>query len=120
MKKIKSKTYLRGCLWYLIGSLFIIVNFIRCEEEKISEDKMVDILTHISIVDNMINISNKKDSIEKVQYIEGVFKNANITKEEFIDAYNIYAKDPKKISIINKKVLAKLKNMDSTKTKPKK
>lgn len=82
----------------------------------LSEEKMVEVLTEIHIAEGRLKTVNIfSDSAKKMAPVlyHDIYREQQVTAEEFQNSYTYYQKDPKKFEAIIDKVIIELSKQES-------
>ena len=95
-------------------SFFLVLSF-GCNDEKviipgniIPRDKMLLVMTDVHLVESLIIQGHTLSDKSPEAYYEGIYKNHNITKEQFEESYSFYVDHPELFDEIYSEILIKL------------
>lgn len=105
---------------YIIG--LIILGLLSCSEKEsatISQEKMVDVLTDLTIASSARTVSSKRDSIQYYVSYGRILKLHGVDSLQFIKAQQIYQKDPDLYAVIYDSVNNRIqKKLDKVRAEP--
>ncbi len=64
------------------------------EKADVSQEKMVDVLTDLTIASSARSISNKRDSVQYIVSYENILKKHGLDSLQFVKAQRVYQEDP--------------------------
>ena len=64
------------------------------EKADVSQEKMVDVLTDLTVASSARSISNKRDSVQYIVSYENILKKHGLDSLQFVKAQRVYQEDP--------------------------
>ena len=105
---------------YILGLL--ILGLLSCSEKEataISQEKMVDILTDLTIASSVRTVSNKRDSVQYYTSHSRILELHGIDSLQFVKAQEVYRKKPDLYVIIYDSVNNRIqKKLDKVREEP--
>lgn len=105
---------------YIVG--LVILGLLSCSEKektKVSQEKMIDVLTDLTIASSARTVSNKRDSIQYYTSYEHILELHGLDSLQFVKAQEVYRKKPDLYVIIYDSVNNRIqKKLDKVREEP--
>ena len=106
---------MKNLLTYIIFLLSTVI-FISCggtqkeaSSDIIAKDKMIEVITEIELAQALIKVKfANQDTVNQNQLFDEVYKDFNISEEEFNNSLIYYCKEPKLLEEIYVKVISNI------------
>lgn len=86
---------------------------------SVSQEKMVDVLTDLTIASSIRSVTSKRDSVQYLVTYQSILKKHGLDSLKFIEAQNSYQKSPELYEVIYDSVQKRLqKKLDETRALP--
>lgn len=86
---------------------------------SVSQEKMVDVLTDLTIASSIRSVTSKRDSVQYLVTYQSILKKHGLDSLKFIEAQNSYQKNPELYEVIYDSVQKRLqKKLDETRALP--
>lgn len=105
---------------YIVG--LVILGLLSCSEKektKVSQEKMIDVLTDLTIASSARTVSNKRDSIQYYTSYEHILELHGLDSLQFVKAQQAYQSDPDLYAVIYDSVNNRIqKKLDEVRAEP--
>ena len=99
-----------------------ILSFFACskkEETPISQEKMVDVLTDLTIASSSKTVSNRRDSIQYYTSHDRILKEHGLDSLQFVTAQEMYQRNPELYAVIYDSVTERIrKQLEQVRAEP--